>query len=261
MLRLMLLLVFPSTLAISIDNAEARYRESEVFRLENNELLYTESHYESVDNDLIRSAKVKYHHDNKLIAEKYVDFSGSRFAPEFRLINHKTGHEEIVKRQGNEAIVSFKQGHDQPSVTRNIIIPENAIIDAGFDQFVIEYWNQLLSGKRFKREFLIPSKHRFIAFDIYLQPVDATTSRTIFIEPSNFFLGLLIGKLRLVYRYEQPELQEFIGISNMRDENGKNYKVRIIFSDTQNALDAGALVKELSKLVLENAFNTTLSMR
>ena len=199
------------------------------------ELLYTENHFEVYDQGLILSSEVIYKNsENIVFATKNADFTTNRFMPEFILNNIETGHKEIARYVEAEYEIIFSKTERDLEEDSRISLPENGISDAGFDNFVIQHWDELLAGQMFQRDFLIPSMMKFIKFRIYQSEIvneNDEVFRQINIEPDSFIVRAFAGTTRLFYDEASPKLRRFDGVSNMRDENGKNYKVIIKYQD------------------------------
>lgn len=204
------------------------------------ELVYTESHFESIDNGLIEYSQVIYKDPmDNIIASKTADFSINPFMPEFSLINKKTGHKEETNYVKSEYKVIFTKSNNDSPKNSLLELPLNGISDAGFDNFIIEHWDELISGSVLKREFLIPSMMEFVNFRIYqdrLVDEAGKSLRVINIEPDNFLIRAFAGTTRLFYDSMEPKLKRFDGVSNMRDKNGNNYKVVIDYKENQQVV-------------------------
>jgi hypothetical protein len=197
------------------------------------ELIYTETHNEIREEGRIISDTVTYHDANgKLFAVKNVDYSANPLAPDFHLENSRTGHTESGKNRGEQYQVKFSESDQADIESKTLPLPDNAVADAGFDELIISHWEDIRAGKPVTRKFLIPGLLGFYDFRIYqaeVQMKDNERSRIIHVEPDNFFYRLLGGTTRLEYAYEEPRLKVFQGISNMRNADGDNLQVKIVF--------------------------------
>ena len=200
-----------------------------------NQLLYTESHHEEYDAGKIIYSEVIYKDTNEnVIAKKTADFSYNQFMPEFALENANTGHIEKTRFVENKYEIIFSESVNKSQKESLIKFNKDAISDAGFDNFIIFHWNELVAGKRFKRDFLVPSMLDFIRFRIYQDEVvnaEGQSLRLINIEPDSFFVRVIAGTLKLYYDNEKPALRIFEGVSNLRDSKGENYNVVIKYED------------------------------
>ncbi len=214
---------------------ESQTRIGYAYDKETNKLVYSESHHEEYADDLILKSHVIYKDSSEIIiAKKTVDFNNNRYIPEFSLKNSETGHKEITRFIQSKYEVIFSRMHAEPEKTARLNIPEDGISDAGFDNFIIKHWDELIAGEIFRREFLIPSMMDFIKFRIYQDKVvneNGQSLRVINIEPDSFLIRAFAGTTKLFYDGETPKLRKFDGVSNMRDGNGDNFKVKIRYEE------------------------------
>ena len=223
-----LLLIFSTYInAESIINERVGYARD----LVSDELLYSEWHFEEFQGDKILSDKVTYKNaDGETIAIKTVDYKYNPMMPDFSLDNFSTGHKERVAREGGKLLVEFVKNEQADMQSKSIPLPGDAIIDAGFDQFVTQHWDELIAGERLVKKLLIPSMKKFIDFRIYQKKVDEENNKRILhIEPNNMVFRMLSRVTQLEYDIDRPVLLQFKGTSNMRDASGKNLQVRIDF--------------------------------
>lgn len=235
--RLVVLLFFTVTLSVSVAE-EMPTRVGYAYDKDSEELIYTETHYEKFAGETVAESKVVYKDiSEKVFAEKSVDFSVNKFLPEFNLRNDLTGHVEATRFVENKYEVIFSKLQSETKKEALLKFPENGISDAGFDNFIIKHWAELIEGEVYVREFLIPSMMDFIKFKIYQDDVvddDNKSLRVINIEPNNFFIRAFAGTTRLYYEKSRPALRKFDGVSNMRDSKGDNLKVTIRYEDAQS---------------------------
>ncbi|MEM7027832.1 MAG: hypothetical protein AAF410_06375 [Pseudomonadota bacterium] len=180
---------------------------------------------------VIVSDKVTYtDRANNIFAIKDVDYSDDVVMPDFSLENQETGHVESAIKQSDQLQIIFSSKQTEEKEQATIPLPEKAIIDAGFDQFIIKYWDQIIEGEKLVRQMLIPSMKRFIEFRIYQSEKDEVNGiRTLIVEPNSLLLRFVADPLVLQYDLDQPRLNLFEGVSNMRDAQGKNLLVKIKF--------------------------------
>jgi len=205
------------------------------YDLNTDQLLYTENHYEKYSDGVLQNTKVIYKDlSENIFASKTADFSDNQFMPEFELENTRTGHEEKTRFIKNKYEVIFSGTKSKTRGKSQINYKDGAISDAGFDNFIIEHWDQIIAGKEFKRDFLVPSMQEFLSFRIYQDAIlnkEGQSLRLINIEPNSFFVRVIAGKIKLYYDIDEPILRVFEGVSNMRDSKGDNYDVFIKYED------------------------------
>ena len=208
------------------------------YDLNTDQLLYTENHYEKYSDGVLQNTKVIYKDlSENIFASKTADFSDNQFMPEFELENTRTGHEEKTRFIENKYEVIFSGTKSKTRKQSQINYKDGAISDAGFDNFIIEYWDLIISGKEFKRDFLVPSMQDFLSFRIYQDAVlnkQGQSLRLINVEPNSFFVRVFAGKIKLYYDINKPILRVYEGVSNIRDSKGKNYNVLIKYEEVKS---------------------------
>jgi hypothetical protein len=234
MMKALFTIIFISANLFSgIAHALETERVGYAYAQDSGELIYTETHNEIREEGRIISDTVTYHDaKGKLFAVKNVDYSPNPLAPDFHLENSLTGHTESGKNRGEQYQVKFSESDQVDIESKTLPLPEDAVADAGFDELIISRWEDIVAGKPVTRKFLIPGLLSFYDFRIYqaeVQMNDGERSRVIHVEPDNFFYRLLGGTTRLVYAYDEPRLKVFQGVSNMRDAEGDNLQVKIVF--------------------------------
>ena len=227
---ILILLVFFSFSVIA--ETETRTRVCKAFDLNTGELIYTESHNETYKAGIIISDEVIYRDtSNNIIAIKKVDYSNGMIMPDFMLKNMETGHIESALKEADQLKVIFSKNKNDLKKEAVIPLPDKAIIDAGFDQFIIEHWDEIIQGERLVRKMLIPSMKKFIEFRIYQKNIDEINNkRTLIVEPNSMFIRFVADPLILEYDFDKPRLYVFEGVSNMRNLEGDNLQVKITFA-------------------------------
>ncbi len=220
--------------------AETRYRYSTAFSGDTNEVIYTEEHIEQYDNNSILESRVIYRDRNGIIfAEKTVDYSNNPHLPGFRLDNQLAGHQEIGTHKDGYYEVYYRNESRNIEQQAKLEPARAAVADAGFDQFIIDHWQDITAGSTLRAAFLIPSMQTFIDFRIYEDKTASTLSsgsRHMIVEPDSVLYRIFADSIRLEYRYDEPVLKVFTGVSNLRDDTGENFKVTIVFGQRDNLL-------------------------
>lgn len=234
MMKTLFTIIFISANLFSgIAHALETERVGYAYAQDSGELIYTETHNEIREEGRIISDTVTYHDANgKPFAVKNVDYSRNPLAPDFHLENSRTGHTEYGKNRGEQYQVKFSESDQADIKSKTLPLPDNAVADAGFDELIITHWDDIRASKPVTRKFLIPGLLGFYDFRIYqaeVQMKDGERSRIIHVEPDNFFYRLLGGTTRLEYAYDEPRLKVFQGLSNMRNAEGDNLQVKIVF--------------------------------
>lgn len=222
-------------------HATTSERTGYAYALDKDMLLYTEKHHESVENGRVVRSVVTYRDpEGQIVATKRLDFSGNAASPGFRLENARNGHLEGAEQRDDKLLVFFRRTTNHDYEEAKLDFPGRAIIDGGFDRFVESNWTRLLQGEVFKRPFLVPSLQRFLDFRIYLER--RTDADVVFImEPASLLLRIVGEEIIVTYDRDNAALKRYEGISNLRDQEGSNYRVRVEFPAAGGSRDtAGA---------------------
>jgi hypothetical protein len=226
-----LLLLLPGT---TLATTEFLTRIGHAYDLDDNDFLYVEKHY-SIEYEEESYSWVRYEDENgKLIAGKTSDYTHHPHMPEFSFSNHQTGHIESVFLNQDKHLITFTKAHEKEPVSKTIPYSDNAIIDSGFDKYIQSEWEKLTNGAVMKKDLLIPSLMRYVRFRIYQSEVDITNDkkrRVFIVEPDGFFIRAVAGSTKLQYSYEKPNLLQYKGISNLRNDKGKNLRVVIKYEN------------------------------
>ncbi len=169
--------------------------------------------------------------DGQAFARKQVDYGTPLFAPTFRLEDQRFGYVEGFAK--GEAFV--QAGKAAAEEREAIDAGANLVVDAGFDEFVRQHWDELQAGKSVGLEFLVPS--RLSAYKFKLRKI---RTETIFDEPASIFelavsglLGWFADPLEAGYRDSDRRLMHFQGLTNIRQTLDSNIVAQIRFPPTR----------------------------
>lgn len=202
--------------------------------------LYTESHWvigEAGDSKRLILFSCP---DGQAFARKSIDDAGHAQAPLFQLDDARTGYREGVRLAESGAREVFVRRRSGQSEQRALLetIPQ-LVIDAGFDWFVLEHWDELAAGTSLKVEFLLPSRLRSYSF--VLRPLGEVliggTPALRFELALDAWFGFAVPSAHLAYAKQGKSILEYAGISNIRGGNGRNLKVRIEFAPADRSVD------------------------
>ncbi len=208
--------------------------------------LYRELHEVRREGDRLVEERVTYRRpDGEVFAAKRVDYRGGDLvAPEFELSNSATGHEEALDRRADGLVVRFRASAAERERSATIPPPAGLIADAGFDWFIAENWNRLVSGEALVRPFLVPSRLDSVDMRIRRLPrrgddsaIGGTTGGTIGFELAidSALLRLVVPAIRVWYDAATRTMLRYEGISNLRGADGRNLDVTIVFPSTPSA--------------------------
>ena len=209
---------------------EQRSRVGRAYDVQTGLLVYEERHLETLQSGKVVSTEVHYlDAQGRPFADKRVEFVGNPYVPEFELENGRTGHMERVRRlDSGEIQVRFREEDADRLREARLPVPQDALADAGFDRFVETHWDELMSGATLVRRFLVPSRLEFMDLRIRRSGEDADRVHFV-MEFDSFLIRLLVPSIEVSYDRETRRLRHYEGVSNLRDENGENMRVRIEF--------------------------------
>ncbi|BFM50444.1 hypothetical protein [Marinomonas sp. THO17] len=199
----------------------------QAYSLESGELLYTERH-QALPN---RQHSVVYAEpDGQVFARKQIDFSQSLIRPSFQQLNQRNGEYIKVAQQGDSFLVSYRESTDTEEETERISDQTNMVIDAGFDAFVRQYWQALMTGKAMDIDYLVPSKQTTFSFRFQQASCLAGTPANAVcftLSPVSWLVKLAVDPIVVAYDKGQQQLLRFTGRANISNAEGKYQSVDI----------------------------------
>jgi hypothetical protein len=176
-------------------------------------------------------------------ARKVVDYGDDPTSPVFELIDRRLGYREGVREGADGYEVFVQEAAGEPEETAPLPRIEGLVADAGFDDFVKRNWDALVAGETQRFPFLVPSTLDAIEFKVRKHDeIDLGGERATVIRLSlGAWYAFLLPHIDVVYANQTRQLRQFSGISNVRDLDGDNYKVRIEFPAPGQGTDPAAL--------------------
>jgi hypothetical protein len=167
--------------------------------------------------------------DGRAFARKNLREEGDAQAPDFDLFDARLNYREGVRRGAAGREVYVQRSADIPERVASLTMPPNGVIDAGFNEFVQQHWDALVGGSSLNVPFLVPSKRAFYPFKV--EKVENAASPDTFTVRLSLaaWYSILVPRIDVVYDRASRRLRRYEGMSNMRDANRKNYKVRVEF--------------------------------
>ena len=227
-LFLVALVVVPST-ALARDLVKTGYARD----LQTGQLLYVESHYVREEGAVGENRLVLYRCElnGKPFARKEVTYNSIRQAPEFVLVDARSGYSEGVRRATDGLRVFVQPDAVTPRKESAIKFGPQLVIDAGFDEFVRKRWAELESGKAVAFPFLVPSRLDTYSFKLKKLRDTVIDSQPVSVYRLNLsgVLGWFTPHIDVSYRKSDRVLLRYEGVSNIRGEDGRNLLVSIDF--------------------------------
>lgn len=195
--------------------------------------LYEEEHEEFyVDGRRVRLNTVFRDQAKNVIATRNVDFSRHQFLPDFQLEDIRTGYVEGSEMVDGGVRLFVRRNIKEPMEEKIIPVVNPTVVDAGFNNFIQARWDSLMTGAKLYVNFGVPSKLDYYGFRIYRDGLTTVNGRTAVIvkcDIDNFIIRLFLDPISLTYDAEVKRLITYEGISNIGNEKGKNYFVKITY--------------------------------
>lgn len=191
------------------------------YSIETGALLYRETH-QKISKDIY---KVEYSEpDGRVFANKTIDFSKSPITPSFSQLNKRNGEKIDVIQSGNKLQISYQENSNEKVEKDTVALAQGMVVDAGFDAFVKQYWDTLISGKEMDIEYLVPSRQSTFSFRFsQITCVDGTKEGAMCfaLKPVSWFVRMAVDPIVVAYDPVDKRLLRFTGRTNICDEQGK----------------------------------------
>ncbi|MFT5219740.1 MAG: hypothetical protein ACI9LO_001876 [Planctomycetota bacterium] len=206
------------------------YSQGEAFQLNSDSLLYRETHCEALNG---KSQEVIYKNSrDELIAFKTLDYSTGNLSPSFLQYNYGRDQsvEVLVKESSvsmvvkNTALSKIESSNDAKIDQR---IP--VVVDAGFDRYIKQNWDALVSGEQKQFQFPLASRSSLIELRVGSASCNyqSETDQCFKLEMANWLYRMLVDPILLGYDADQKRLMRYRGLSNIEDKNGDGLIVDI----------------------------------
>jgi hypothetical protein len=176
--------------------------------------------------------------DGALIAHKALDYQSGRTTPSF-IQTYALNQEKVdVKFDQKTLMMSMvdrngKESNQQYQISALDETP--VVIDAGFDIFIQDNWQNLMSGKTIEFQFPLVSRTQLISLRLKRSPCqyETNTDQCFALEPANWLLRMLASPIELGYDSTLMRLNRYRGLSNINDSNGAGLVVDIKYQYQQ----------------------------
>lgn len=202
----------------------------DAFGLKSTDLLYRETHC-GIQNKPGREV-IYQHHDGTLIAHKLLDYRSGHTTPSF--VQHNFQANEKIEVIFNQEELSMSVTGSGNRELENIypvteLAGKPIVIDAGFDGFIRDNWDKLVSGEAQEFRFPLVARSRLVSLRVKPSACsyETETDQCFTLEPSNWFFRMLAAPIELGYDSSLTRLTRYRGLSNINDETGKGLIVDI----------------------------------
>ncbi len=201
--------------------------------LETGEALYIEDHKEVVEDGRRVGLRSEYRDmEGRVLARRSVDFRKNPLTPEFRFIDERDGYTEGAEIVGDSVRLFVQTDAGSSMKETTLRIPDPAVVDAGFNNFVQVRWERIARGEKQYFNFGAAFAQDYYGFRVYKQSEvvrDGRRLMVVHLDIDNFLIRLFLDPIVLMYDMEARRLVSYEGISNVNNEEGKSYIVRITY--------------------------------
>lgn len=182
---------------------------------------YCEYFYVKTDHEKL----VRYWYDDKLIAEKHLDYSISSSMPLSRQIDFRNNELRQFKKVGENFFALYRKPGEK--LSRRLIATKDRLVnDAGFNHVIQEHWEALLNGQRITFQFLSLVHRRSLALTASLASNDMLGDANdryvgLVVRPSNPWLNFLGDPIFLAYTRDNRQLSFYSGTVNLLSKTNK----------------------------------------
>lgn len=227
------IIAFMGVAVLNISHGQPPFLEGDAVDATTGKIVYRERHSMAPNAEGVWIMESDYlDADGELFAERSVWFDALHpERPNYRLIDYRDGFEEGASMLDNGEIELYRT-IDGKKETATIRASENIplVIDAGFSALIAGQWEALLAGKRISFDFASSARLTTIRFRLSHQPTpDQPEVERFTLEPSNWFIRMLVKPIGLTYSSQNKALIGYEGLSNIRKAGGGNHEVLIAF--------------------------------
>ncbi|TYL46707.1 hypothetical protein [Marinomonas sp. IMCC 4694] len=197
------------------------------YSIKTGSLVYRETH-QPLENGFYQ---VEYSEpEGQVFGSKMLNFSMSAVTPNFLQVNERNGERTEVKAvQGKLEMIYQENSQSSPS-KKSVSLKSGMVVDAGFDAFIKQYWDALVSGKTLDVDYLVPSELTTFAFRFSrVTCLDETplNAQCFSLSPISWVVKLAVDPLIVAYDSTSKRLLRFTGRANICDAQGKYESVDI----------------------------------
>ncbi len=212
-----------------------------VYDANTGEPLYIEEHSKIETPDQQQLATRYFDLNDKVIGERVVNYAEGKVV-EYRLEQPHLGLQERIERTSEGLDIEVVRPEQRRAKQVRYKNPENIVIDAGFDDFIVSQWDTLMAGEVLR--FPFASTGQLDVVYLQLKRVDANSDlldkagkARFEMNIANPLLRLLLDPVRIEYYAQSRTLASYRGISNIKDANQENYTVFIEFEHARQPLE------------------------
>lgn len=176
-----------------------------------------------------RSHEVSYLSANEEneFASKSLDYRSGLIRPEVDFRQPRFEETMEITPDGAGKVTINWQPPEEDQKRFETDAPSDLVIDAGFDHFIRQHWDDLTSGETVSFRILAPTRGEHYGFVAEPADDDAIDAKHVFrIRPSGLIARFLVDPILLGYDQE-GFLTDYSGLTNIRENKERNYTAHI----------------------------------
>ncbi len=225
-------LCYSTLLAASVQSQANEDVIGTAYSPDSDRVLYVESYI----NDSATQVQVRYENAaGKLLADKQLDFSRSRHAPDVSRKDYRFDSTLTINTKANTTTLQA-QRDGEATLDATLDVADKLVIDAGFDFFVQDQWDDLIARKKITFRYLVPARKAAVKLNLKQRDCAAAEQMVCFrIQASNWIVAAIMAPIDLEYEQDSRRLMRFTGLGQLIDDNGKKQEVDIRYRYPENA--------------------------
>lgn len=203
--------------------------------LESGRPAYVEHHVERFEDGRLLGLGTLYRDPSgDTIAMRSLEFRVSPYLPDYRLEDFRNGSLEGARPESASVVVYCRKGRGGPLKKKRLAVPDPAVLDGGFTNFLKAHWDELGEGRTVRFNVIVPARldyYRFAAYEDKAASRSLKGAKVMVAEPESRVLRLLAPRIEFTFDVADRRLLKYEGVSNIPKEGGGNQKVRLGFPE------------------------------
>jgi len=195
--------------------------------------VYKEEHKVEYDEKgLVKKIETNYVDANgKLIGVLKSQFDISPYLPQSQYIDSRNGRTETTSVSKDEIKITITEPNKEK---KDFVLKreDNMVMGQGYHNYILDHLNEFKSNEKRKILFVLPDKGDAFSFQLKVNgpQVNNPDFWDFRLEISNFLFGLFLDPISVTYSKKDRRLLAYDGLTNIVDDQGKNYQLKIKFN-------------------------------